>query len=123
MHKLRIVSIAAAIALGLASTAGVAADCSALRAENASLKRQFQDLAAYEWASAIVFGGCLAVGMSEYERTRSDSDAVAAVLVCAGTGCALTTSYQNCLSVNATLFGYALRGSIIEDQLANWCRY
>jgi hypothetical protein len=85
------------------------------------VNRQGEDLAAYEWGSALVLAGCLAVGMDNYQRTGSESDSVAAVLVCAAAGCGLTTNYQNCLSVVSRLFLLALSAKLLEDRIRYRC--
>jgi hypothetical protein len=119
MSKLRLA--VAAIFLSGIHTPSQAQSCSWLISENQRLRQEATELAEYEWGSALVFGGCALIGMDTYNQTGSEEDALAAVAACAASGCALTTSYTNCLRVNATLFLYALRGSGIEDEIRRRC--
>lgn len=102
-------------------TAASAQSCSSMYSENERLKREALALTKYEWGSALVFGGCVAAGMSQYNSTQSEAEALTAVALCATGGCGFTTDYQNCLKVNATLFLYALRGTYLEDEMRRRC--
>lgn len=113
----------ALVALAMVSSPSIvsAQSCYSLRSELRSVNQQGEDLAGYEWGSALVLGGCLAVGMDNYQRTGSQSDAVGVVLVCAGAGCGLTTSYSNCLSVVSRLFLLALNAQLLEQRIRDRC--
>lgn len=53
---------------------------------------------------ALVFAGCAFVATDEYYNTGNTNQALKVLVGCAAIGCAFTSSYENCLSVNTQLF-------------------
>lgn len=102
--KLRFIgTLASALALaGLSQPA-------AAQSSRSYIQSQISELSRANPGSALVYAGCRAAADDEYYRTGSIDNALGTLAACAGIGCAITDSYQNCLSVNAQLFLLELR--------------
>ena len=65
---------------------------------------QINQLSSENPGSALVFAGCATVAANEYEATGSNQRGLNVLVGCAAMGCALTSSYSNCINVNTRLF-------------------
>ena len=117
MNKSILAALAVSVSALLAPASAMAQSDYALRAERTQINEAAGRLAQNNPGSALVFAGCVAAAMSDYNRNKDAGNATATLAGCATLGCVVTDSWSNCMSVDTQLLIYAIRVSDINDRL------